>query len=174
MWSVVASCSNSDTRIPREAVVPKQIVSQGATAVPRKVGEQLLGGIVELQDQKHMDADELVELCTRTEVSCPGFKKFDFFEIVDGTDDFSAKRIVGRGGFGTVYKGQLTTGVMVAIKRLDENATVFDFNSELQLASLQHINLIRLLGWCVHGKERLLVYEFMHNGSLDRIIFVVT
>lgn len=172
--SVVASCSNSDTRIPREAVVPKQIVSQGATAVPRKVGEQLLGGIVELQDQKHMDADELVELCTRTEVSCPGFKKFDFFEIVDGTDDFSAKRIVGRGGFGTVYKGQLTTGVMVAIKRLDENATVFDFNSELQLASLQHINLIRLLGWCVHGKERLLVYEFMHNGSLDRIIFEKT
>jgi interleukin-1 receptor-associated kinase 1 len=60
---------------------------------------------------------------------------------------------------------------MVAIKRLDENATVFDFNSELQLAGLRHTNLVRLLGWCVHGKERLLVYEFMHNGSLDRIIF---
>ncbi|RLN12397.1 cysteine-rich receptor-like protein kinase 19 [Panicum miliaceum] len=173
--SVVASCSNSHTRIPRKAVELKKIVSQGATAVPRKVGEQLLGGgIVELQEQKLMDADELVELCTRTEVSCPGFKKFAFFDIVDGTDDFSAKRIVGRGGFGTVYKGQLTSGVMVAIKRLDENATVFDFNSELQLASLQHMNLVRLLGWCVHGKERLLVYEFMHNGSLDRIIFEKT
>nr|CAB3471266.1 unnamed protein product [Digitaria exilis] len=68
-------------------------------------------------------------------------------------------------------KGQLTSGVMFAIKRLDERATLFDFSSELQLASLEHINLVRLLGWCVHGKERLLVYEFMHNGSLDRIIF---
>lgn len=61
-------------------------------------------GIVELQEEKVMDTDELVKLCTRTEVSCPGFKKFDFFEIVDGTDNFSTKRIVGRGGFGTVYK----------------------------------------------------------------------
>uniref|UniRef100_K3XW83 Protein kinase domain-containing protein n=1 Tax=Setaria italica TaxID=4555 RepID=K3XW83_SETIT len=146
--SVVASCSNPQTR-----------------RLPNK------SGIVELQEEKVMDTDELVKLCTRTEVSCPGFKKFDFFEIVDGTDNFSTKRIVGRGGFGTVYKVQLTSGVMVAIKRLDENATVFDFNSELQLASLQHTNLVRLLGWCVHGKERLLVYEFMHNGSLDRIIF---
>lgn len=66
---------------------------------------------------------------------------------------------------------QLSDGTVVAIKRLEENATLFDFNSELQLASLQHINLIRLLGWCVHGKERILVYEFMHRGSLDRHIF---
>ncbi|RCV22826.1 hypothetical protein SETIT_4G250600v2 [Setaria italica] len=169
--SVVASCSNPQTRIPRRDAELNEIISQGATTVPCKVGEAMLGGIVELQEEKVMDTDELVKLCTRTEVSCPGFKKFDFFEIVDGTDNFSTKRIVGRGGFGTVYKVQLTSGVMVAIKRLDENATVFDFNSELQLASLQHTNLVRLLGWCVHGKERLLVYEFMHNGSLDRIIF---
>ncbi|GJN39203.1 hypothetical protein PR202_gb28305 [Eleusine coracana subsp. coracana] len=66
-------------------------------------------------------------------------------------------------------KAQLTDGTMVAIKRLEDYAG--DFNSELQLASLQHVNIIRLLGWCVHGKERILVYEFMHNGSLDRIIF---
>ncbi|TKW22971.1 hypothetical protein SEVIR_4G263000v4 [Setaria viridis] len=172
--SVVASCSNPQTRIPRRDAELNEIVSRGATTVPCKVGEAMLGGIMELQEEKVMDTDELVKLCTRTEVSCPGFKKFDFFEIVDGTDNFSTKRIVGRGGFGTVYKGQLTSGVMVAIKRLDENATVFDFNSELQLASLQHTNLVRLLGWCVHGKERLLVYEFMHNGSLDRIIFEKT
>jgi hypothetical protein len=57
---------------------------------------------------------------------------------------------------------------MVAIKRLEEHASDFNFNSELQLAGLHHINLIRLLGWCVHEKERILVYEFMRNGSLDR------
>jgi serine/threonine protein kinase len=57
---------------------------------------------------------------------------------------------------------------MVAIKRLDEHATNFD--SELQLAKLRHANLIRLLGWCAHQKERILVYELMQNGSLDSYI----
>ncbi|GJM97604.1 hypothetical protein PR202_ga14540 [Eleusine coracana subsp. coracana] len=126
-------------------------------------------GIAEQYEQKVMDVEELVKLCTSTEASCPGFKKFDFFHIVDGTDNFSDRRILGRGGFGTVYKAQLTDGTMVAIKRLEDYAG--DFNSELQLATLQHVNIVRLLGWCVHGKERILVYEFMDNGSLDRIIF---
>lgn len=66
---------------------------------------------------------------------------------------------------------QLGDGTVAAIKRLEENATLLNFNSELQLASLQHINLIKLLGWCVHGKERILVYELMQQGSLDSIIF---
>jgi interleukin-1 receptor-associated kinase 1 len=59
---------------------------------------------------------------------------------------------------------------MVAIKRLDEHATIFDFKSELQLAKLQHTNLVRLLGWSIHGKERILVYTLIQNGSLDRYI----
>ncbi|KAM0849390.1 hypothetical protein ACQ4PT_053748 [Festuca glaucescens] len=68
-------------------------------------------------------------------------------------------------------KGQLSSGLMVAVKRVDEDATIFGFSSELQLAKLQHTNLIRLLGWCIHRKERALVYEFMHNSSLDRHIY---
>ncbi|CAN6220286.1 unnamed protein product [Urochloa humidicola] len=183
--SVIASCSNPQTRIPRRAVELNEIISQGATTAPCKVGEQQFGvcdmrrlpndtGIMELQEQKAMGVDDLVKLCTHTEVSCPAFKRIDFFQIADGTDNFSTERILGRGGFGTVYKGQLTSGAIVAIKRMDEHAMEFDFNSELQLARLQHINLVKLLGWCVHGKERLLVYEFIHNGSLDRIIFEKT
>ncbi|KAF8658819.1 hypothetical protein HU200_059311 [Digitaria exilis] len=167
--SVVASCPNPQTRSPNRRVEFNEIISQGVAAAHCTVGEQHFGGTSELQEQKAMVVDELVKLCTHTEKSCPTFKKFSLSQIVDGTDNFSAKRIVGRGGFGTVYKGQLTSGVMFAIKRLDERATLFDFSSELQLASLEHINLVRLLGWCVHGKERLLVYEYMHNGSLDRI-----
>lgn len=65
---------------------------------------------------------------------------------------------------------QLSDGTVAAIKRLEENTTLFDFSTELQLASLKHINLIKLLGWCVHGKERILVFEFMHRGSLDGTI----
>lgn len=89
---------------------------------------------------------------------------------MDATDNFSEKRIIGWGGFSTVYKGQLPDGHMIAIKRLDSPATIFDFDSELQLTKLQHPNLIRLLGWCIHGKERFLVYEYMQNGSLESYI----
>jgi serine/threonine protein kinase len=140
-----------------------------------------------------MCVEELVKLCTRTEEKYPGFKKYDFFQIVDGTQMFSEKRIVGSGGFGTVYKvnvnrnvnplvyckippkpycqpfqGELSDGAIVAIKRFEHGT---DFSSELQLLCLHHINIIKLLGWCVHRQERILVYEFMPNHSLDRIIF---
>jgi serine/threonine protein kinase len=68
-------------------------------------------------------------------------------------------------------QGPLSDGRMIAVKRLDEHATVFDFRNEFLLVRLQHTNLVRLLGWCIHGKERILVYEFMRNGSLDQFIF---
>ncbi|WVZ78798.1 hypothetical protein U9M48_026450 [Paspalum notatum var. saurae] len=173
--SVVASYSDLHTRISTRAKDFTEIRVRRAT-VPCEVEGKFLqdiahgSGKVHLQEQKIMDVEELVNLCTRTEERCPGFRKFDFLTIVNGTDGFSEERILGRGGYGTVYKGQLSDGTVVAIKRLDENATLFDFNSELQLPSLQHITLIRLLGWCVHEKEMILVYEFMCRGSLDQTI----
>ncbi|CAN6162922.1 unnamed protein product [Urochloa humidicola] len=167
--SVAASCSSLNTRTREGVVEVTEISVQGGTG---KIGEQLFEEKVHLQEQKVKDVEALVKLCTSTQESYPGFKKYDFFQIVDGTEKFSEKRIVGSGGFGTVYKGELSDGTIVAIKRLDEHAT--DFNSELQLLSLQHCNIIKLLGWCVHGKERLLVYEFMDHGSLDSIIFDTT
>ena len=60
---------------------------------------------------------------------------------------------------------------MVGIKRFDHRAMLSDFSNELQLARLRHTNVIRLLGWCIHGEERILVYKFMHNGALDHHIF---
>ncbi|KAJ1260576.1 hypothetical protein BS78_10G242900 [Paspalum vaginatum] len=173
--SVVASCSDLHTRISTRAKDFTEIIVR-RTTVPCEVEGKVLQDIahgsrkVQFQEQEIMDVEELVKLCTRTEERCPGFRKFDFFKIVNGTDGFSEESILGRGGYGTVYKGQLNDGTVVAIKRLDENATLFDFNSELQLTNLQHIALIRLLGWCVHEKERILVYEFMCRGSLDGTI----
>ncbi|KAL6603212.1 hypothetical protein ACP70R_043573 [Stipagrostis hirtigluma subsp. patula] len=147
--SVVVSCSKLHARIPKRFVEFTEMRAHGAT-VPCNVGKQLMEGNVDLQEQKTMDVQEL---------------------MVDATDNFSEKRIAGTGGFGTVYKGQLTDGTMVAVKRFDEHATAFDANSELQLASLHHSNLIRLLGWCVHENERILVYEFMHKGGLHHFLF---
>ena len=59
---------------------------------------------MDLQEQNIVDIEELVELCTRMEEACAGFTRFDFCQILDATDNFSERRILGLGGFGTVYK----------------------------------------------------------------------
>uniref|UniRef100_A0A7N0ZYI0 Uncharacterized protein n=2 Tax=Kalanchoe fedtschenkoi TaxID=63787 RepID=A0A7N0ZYI0_KALFE len=100
--------------------------------------------------------------------------RFNFRTIRAATNKFSDENKLGRGGFGTVYKGKLPDGQEVAIKRLGDNSgqgeTEFK-NEVFLLAKLQHVNLVRLLGFCLHGHERLLVYEFMPNASLDHFLF---
>lgn len=59
---------------------------------------------MDFQEQKIVDVEELLELCSRTEETCPGFKKFEFDQIVHATDNFSENQNVGCGGFATVYK----------------------------------------------------------------------
>ncbi|XP_052157899.1 cysteine-rich receptor-like protein kinase 44 isoform X2 [Oryza glaberrima] len=168
--SVVPSSSDHHTRFPRRVLAFTEIHVQGATK-PREIGGKSLEVTVDLQEQKIMDMEAIMKLCIQTEENYPGFRKFGFFQLVDATDGFSENRNVGIGGFGTVYKGQLLDGHTVAIKRFVVDAAIFDFKSELQLVRLQHTNLIRLLGWCIHEKEKILVYEFMQKGSLDNIIF---
>ncbi|XP_052210775.1 G-type lectin S-receptor-like serine/threonine-protein kinase RKS1 isoform X2 [Diospyros lotus] len=99
---------------------------------------------------------------------------FDMFTIAGATDKFSDKNIIGEGGFGQVYKGQLSNGKVIAVKRLSANSNqgLNEFKNEVMLiAKLQHRNLVKLLGCCIHGEERMLVYEYMNNGSLDSFIF---
>ncbi|KAL0012491.1 hypothetical protein SO802_007599 [Lithocarpus litseifolius] len=100
--------------------------------------------------------------------------QFDFGKIRVATQNFSDANKLGGGGFGTVYKGRLTTGEEIAVKRLSKNSSQgeVEFKNEVVLvARLQHRNLVRLLGFCLEGDERLLVYEFVPNASLDRFIF---
>ncbi|TKW22972.1 hypothetical protein SEVIR_4G263001v4 [Setaria viridis] len=166
----ITNSSNHHVRFPRSVSDSIEIHIQGANEVC-DVSKQQLEGALDLQEQKILDIEELLELCIRTEECCSGFKRFEFFQIVDATENFSENRNVGWGGFATVYKGQLPDGFMIAVKRMDEYATVFDFSSEFLLARLQHSNLVRLLGWCIHEKERILVYDFMPKGNLHRFIF---
>ncbi|KAM3701602.1 hypothetical protein ACJW31_05G186600 [Castanea mollissima] len=100
--------------------------------------------------------------------------QFDFGKIRVATQNFSNANKLGEGGFRTVYKGRLTTGEQIAVKRLYKNSSQgeVEFKNEVVLiARLQHRNLVRLLGFCLEGDERLLVYEFVPNASLDRFIF---
>ncbi|KAJ7943672.1 Protein NSP-INTERACTING KINASE 3 [Quillaja saponaria] len=104
------------------------------------------------------------------EVCLGHLKRFTFKELWAATDHFNSKNILGRGGFGIVYKGCLNDGSVVAVKRLkDYNAAggEIQFQTEVELISLAvHRNLLRLCGFCSTERERLLVYPYMPNGSV--------
>ncbi|RHN53263.1 putative protein kinase RLK-Pelle-DLSV family [Medicago truncatula] len=94
--------------------------------------------------------------------------------IKAGTDDFSNTNKLGQGGFGAVYKGVLPDGNEIAVKRLSKKSWqgIEEFKNEIILiAKLQHKNLVKLLGCVLEGEEKILVYEFMSNRSLDQFIF---
>ncbi|KAM3381237.1 hypothetical protein P3S68_006810 [Capsicum galapagoense] len=98
--------------------------------------------------------------------------KLDIIRVA--TQNFSEENKLGEGGFGPVYKGTLTNGIAIAIKRLSRTSGqgLKEFKNEVVLiARLQHRNLVRLLGCCLEGNEALLIYEFMPNKSLDFFLF---
>ncbi|KAL9818535.1 putative protein kinase RLK-Pelle-DLSV family [Arabidopsis thaliana] len=99
--------------------------------------------------------------------------QFDFKAIEAATDKFSESNIIGRGGFGEVFKAVLN-GTEVAIKRLSKSSKqgAGEFKNEVAVvAKLHHRNLVRLLGFCLEGEEKILVYEFVPNKSLDYFLF---
>ncbi|TKY56674.1 Receptor protein kinase TMK1 [Spatholobus suberectus] len=92
------------------------------------------------------------------------------------TDNFSEKNILGQGGFGTVYKGELHDGTRIAVKRMESGAITgkgaVEFKSEIAvLTKVRHRHLVALLGYCLDGNEKLLVYEYMPQGTLSRHLF---
>ncbi|KAI3738797.1 hypothetical protein L2E82_28958 [Cichorium intybus] len=100
--------------------------------------------------------------------------QYNFSIVKAATNDFSEDNKLGKGGFGAVYKGKLEDGQEIAVKRLarDSGQGDVEFKNEVLLvAKLQHRNLVRLLGFSLEGSERLLIYEFLPNASLDQFIF---
>uniref|UniRef100_A0A1J3G1P3 Cysteine-rich receptor-like protein kinase 17 n=2 Tax=Noccaea caerulescens TaxID=107243 RepID=A0A1J3G1P3_NOCCA len=100
--------------------------------------------------------------------------KFDLKTIEVATSNFAESNKLGEGGFGDVYKGVLPDGTEVAVKRLSKTSGqgAEEFKNEAVLVTkLQHRNLVRLLGFCLEGEEKILVYEFVPNKSLDYFLF---
>ncbi|KAK7353158.1 hypothetical protein VNO80_18598 [Phaseolus coccineus] len=98
--------------------------------------------------------------------------RFDYEELEEATENF--KTLIGSGGFGTVYKGVLPDKSAVAVKKIVNIGIQGkkDFCTEIAvIGNIHHVNLVKLKGFCAQGRHRLLVYEYMNRGSLDRNLF---
>ncbi|KAK2454130.1 L-type lectin-domain containing receptor kinase IX.1 [Trifolium repens] len=118
------------------------------------------------------DRKEDIESLSRTAADAP--KMFGYKELSKATCKFSKENLVGRGGFGSVYKGfMLENGKTIAVKKISATSKQGEreFLAEIcTIGRLRHKNLVQLQGWCNEGKNLLLVYDYMQNGSLDRFI----
>ncbi|CAG7906660.1 unnamed protein product [Brassica rapa] len=98
----------------------------------------------------------------------------ELVKVVKATENFSDCNKIGKGGYGIVYKGILPDGQAIAAKRLLVRSAhgIEGFTNEVNLiASVQHVNLVQLLGYCFEGEEMILLFELMENSSLDTYIF---
>ncbi|KAI4355974.1 hypothetical protein L6164_000028 [Bauhinia variegata] len=110
---------------------------------------------------------------TSSNIKIDGVKAFTFKELALATNKFCSSAQVGQGGYGKVYKGILSDGTIVAIKRAEEGSLQGqkEFLTEIELLSrLHHRNLVSLIGYCDEEGEQVLVYEFMPNGTLQNWI----
>ncbi|BFG28982.1 hypothetical protein CerSpe_152560 [Prunus speciosa] len=100
--------------------------------------------------------------------------KFTFRQLKDATNNFDKANKIGEGGFGSVYKGLLSDGTVIAVKQLSSKSKQGnrEFINEIgMISALQHPHLVKLHGCCIEGNQLLLVYEYMENNSLARALF---
>ncbi|KAK9937442.1 hypothetical protein M0R45_014234 [Rubus argutus] len=124
-----------------------------------------------MQSDKSLDVNWLQ---TDGEMGHNDLRVFSYASVLAATSNFSEENKLGEGGFGPVYRGKMATGRDIAVKRLSRcsGQGTLEFKNELTLISeLQHTNLVQLLGYCIHGEERMLIYEYMSNKSLDHFLF---
>ncbi|KAK4493420.1 hypothetical protein RD792_017678 [Penstemon davidsonii] len=127
------------------------------------------------KDIKFFEAESAIVFKDESEkVNVEELPLFSFETLSNATDQFHENYLLGRGGFGFVYKGYLENGKVIAVKRLSAasgQGTEEFMNEVVVISKLQHRNLVRLIGCCVEGEEKMLIYEYMPNKSLDGCLF---
>ncbi|KAK1685176.1 hypothetical protein QYE76_046024 [Lolium multiflorum] len=117
--------------------------------------------------KQSLEQEELYNIVGRPNV-------LGYGELRSATENFSSNNLLGKGGYGPVYKGKLTDGRFVAVKQLSETSHQGkkEFATEIETISrVQHRNLVKLYGCCLEGNKPLLVYEYLEKGSLDNALF---
>ncbi|KAG5405843.1 hypothetical protein IGI04_011962 [Brassica rapa subsp. trilocularis] len=147
----------------------KRRQKQAKSAETPIVKKQVLMNRMVLPRQRNLSGDNQVE-----DLEVP---LIEFEDVLIATEHFSDCNKVGKGGFGVVYKGRLLDGQEITVKRLSEMSAqgTNEFINEVRLIGrLQHINLVQLLGCCVDEGEKILIYEYLENLSLDSHLFVLS
>nr|GLL18435.1 leucine-rich repeat receptor protein kinase EMS1-like [Ipomoea trifida] len=104
----------------------------------------------------------------------PALTRIEIGELARVTRDFSPDLIIGDGSFGLVYRAKLASGVTVAVKKLAPDAFqgLREFHAEMEtLGKIQHPNIVKMLGFCIAGSDRILIYEYVAKGSLDQWLY---
>ncbi|KAL3537668.1 hypothetical protein ACH5RR_001034, partial [Cinchona calisaya] len=133
--------------------------------------KQFLELISQDYEQKEQLQTSICSVCKNKRPRVGWHRDFNYLELHEATAGFSNENFLGEGGFGSVYKGELKDGLKIAVKQ-HKNASIQgekEFKSEVVvLSEARHHNLVMLLGSCSEGCHRLLVYEYVCNGSLDQ------
>ncbi|XP_051122735.1 probable serine/threonine-protein kinase PBL7 [Andrographis paniculata] len=157
-----------------QSVVPRQEIGRNDTNAvlatadksPSEGGER-----PEANTQQSTDSNNSIcSICHNRRLKFDSQKDFTYSELREATNKFSRQNFLSEGGFGSVYKGELKKGVTVAVKRLKAASLQGEkeFKAEVRVLSrVRHQNLVTLLGSCAEGNRRLLVYEYICNGSLE-------
>nr|AJP61104.1 SRKp [Arabidopsis halleri] len=146
----------------------KQAKASTSPIVYQERNQDLLTNRVVISSRKHLFEENITE---EDDLELP---LMEFKAVAMATENFSHRNKLGEGGFGIVYKGRLINGQEIAVKRLSEmsHQGAREFRNEVKLiARLQHINLVRILGCCFDAKEKMLIYEYLENLSLDTYLF---
>ncbi|CAA3022596.1 Serine threonine kinase [Olea europaea subsp. europaea] len=140
----------------------------------RKAKGKLDAKLYEAKQTYPSDSAGIVIKDDMDKVNLEEFPLFTFETVANATDQFHDDNMLGKGGFGPVYKGKLADGKEIAVKRLStaSGQGMEEFMNEMDVISkIQHRNLVKLLGCCVEKEEKILIYEYMPNKSLDVFLF---
>ncbi|XP_031485099.1 receptor protein kinase TMK1-like [Nymphaea colorata] len=135
------------------------------------------GNVIKVSVATNSDASRsAMSLQSETQVVDSGNLLISVQVLRSVTGNFSPENEIGRGGFGVVYKGALDDGTMIAVKRMEaaviSNKALDEFQSEIAvLSKVRHRHLVSLIGYCIEGNEKLLVYEYMEGGALSQHLF---
>ncbi|KAI8570431.1 hypothetical protein RHMOL_Rhmol01G0033500 [Rhododendron molle] len=127
-----------------------------------------------MDDEKESQSLFRTTMASLGNANAPNLLVFSLTDLEEATNNFSFENKLGEGGYGPVYKGILRNGQEIAIKRLSSTSTqgFEEFKNEVMLtAKLQHVNLVRVLGFCTEKEEQMLIYEYMPNKSLDHFLY---